>query len=66
MDKPQTTDREPIQQIVIEIARENDGSCAWTWDAFGEEHRLCGGSAQTLSVCLETMRSYLRDEGIAP
>jgi hypothetical protein len=58
--------REPIQQIVIEVVHEEDGSLGYVWDAFGEERRLCGGSASSLSACLESMRAYLRDEGLAP
>jgi hypothetical protein len=57
---------EPVFQIVIEMVREEDGSFGYSWDAFGVERRLCGGAAPTLSSCLDTMREYLREEGIAP
>jgi hypothetical protein len=56
---------EPIQQIVIEMVRKEDGSLGYVWDAFGEEHRLFGGSASSLSDCLDSMRDYLRNEGYA-
>lgn len=59
-DELNTTD-EPVRQILIE-----EVGGGWQWDAFGEDRRLCGGHASSLSVCLDSMRAYLRDEGIAP
>ncbi len=61
-----TTTIEPVQMITIERVRESDGTIAWSWDAFGEEEKLFGGVSSSLSDCLDSMRSYLRDEGIAP
>lgn len=55
-----------VEQIVIEQVREEDGSTCWGWDAFGVEERIAGGHAKTLSMCLDSMRGYLKAEGIAP
>lgn len=63
---PETTTREPLQMITIEQVQEDDGTIMWSWDGFGEDARIYGGAAATLSDCLDSMRAYLRDEGIAP
>jgi len=63
MAPSQTTD--PVEQIIIERVREDDGSLGWSWSVFGESPLLASGSAKDLSSCLNTMRQYLRDEGIA-
>lgn len=64
-DQPERT-LEPVMQIVVEMVRETNGGIGWSWDAFGEERRLCGGSASSLSACLDSMRAYLREDGTAP
>ncbi len=64
-DDPNTTE-EPILQIVVEVIQKSDGTLGWGWDAFGDNRRLCGETAPSLSAVLDSMRRYLRDEGLAP
>ena len=66
--KPETTlwQKEPVRMIAIEQIRTPEGTVGWSWDAFGEDRRLAGGVMFTLSQCVDGMRQFLRDEGIAP
>jgi len=54
-----------VVQIVVELVREDGGLLAWSWMGFGEDsdYRICGGSAPSLSRCLDSMRDYFREEG---
>ncbi len=57
---------EPIQQIVIEPRQDEGGGLCWTWSAFGDDRMLYHGAGKSLSICLDSMRDYLREEGAAP
>lgn len=58
-----------MSQITIERIDEADGSQGWAWVCtrlMGPVRQIASGSSATLSGCLDSMREYLRAEGIAP
>jgi len=57
---------DPIRMITIEQVTAPDGTVGWLWAAFGEDRCLVQGVMPTLSQCVDGMRQFLRDEGVAP
>lgn len=55
-----------IGHIIIERIEEKDGSFGWTWDAYDNGDSVASGAAPSLSVCVDSMREYLRSAGVAP